>query len=62
MYIEIYEDIDQAIARETQIKTWRRAKKDALIATMNPEWNDLAADWYSNDAAEGIPRRLRGSE
>jgi len=62
VYYEINEDINQSIAREKQIKAWSRAKKDALIATMNPEWNDLAADWYSSDPAEGIPRRLRGSE
>ena len=46
VYIEIYDRIEQAIAREKQIKGWTRAKKDALIATQNPEWNDLAADWY----------------
>lgn len=62
VYFEIYQEITQAIAREKQIKAWSRAKKDALIATINPEWKDLAADWYANDSAEGIPRRLRGSE
>lgn len=41
----MYEHIDQAIAREKQLKGWIRAKKDALIARMNPEWNDLAAEW-----------------
>lgn len=49
VYFEAYGWIDQAIAREKQIKGWTRAKKDALIATMNPEWNDLAADWYEID-------------
>jgi putative endonuclease len=47
VYLEIYENIDQAIAREKQIKGWRRAKKNALIETTNQEWRDLAADWYS---------------
>jgi len=56
----MYTEIDQAIAREKQIKSWSRAKKDTLIATMNPDWNDLASDWF--DTKEGIPRRLRGSE
>ncbi len=35
-----------AIAREKQLKGWRREKKIALIAADNPTWEDLAADWY----------------
>ena len=46
VYFEEYGEIDQAIAREKQIKGWTRARKDALIAQVNPEWKDLAADWY----------------
>ena len=46
VYFELFDRIEDAIAREKQIKGWVRIKKDALIATMNPEWNDLAADWY----------------
>ena len=61
VYFEIYEDVNQAIAREKQIKGWSRAKKDELIASMNSGWKDLAADWYEGPA-RGIPRRLRGSE
>jgi hypothetical protein len=38
--------VKQAIEREKQIKAWSRRKKEALIATMNPEWNDLASEWY----------------
>lgn len=30
-----------AIARETQLKRWRRAWKIALIKLQNPEWRDL---------------------
>lgn len=30
-----------AFEREKQIKKWRRSKKNDLVATMNPEWNDL---------------------
>ena len=40
-------DVREAIAREKQIKAWSRAKKVALIEEMNPEWEDLAAGWYS---------------
>jgi putative endonuclease len=46
VYYEIYEDVNQAIERETQIKSWRREKKDALVESLNAPWNDLAADWY----------------
>jgi len=45
VYFELYENIVQAIAREKQLKGWRRAKKDALIARMNPELRDLSAEW-----------------
>ena len=34
-----------AIAREKQIKRWRRSKKIALIEKMNPRWQDLAEHW-----------------
>ena len=45
VYHETYEEVLQAIAREKQIKNWPRARKNALVATMNPDWRDLAADW-----------------
>ena len=41
VYFELGKDIKSAIAREKQLKGWRRAKKVALIEAMNPEWNDL---------------------
>lgn len=34
-----------AIAREKQLKRWRRAKKITLIERTNPFWRDLSADW-----------------
>lgn len=48
VYFEIYTEVDQAIAREAQLKAWSRAKKNALVATTNPEWHDLAAEWISS--------------
>ncbi|MBI4333457.1 MAG: GIY-YIG nuclease family protein [Chloroflexi bacterium] len=39
-------DINDAIAREKQIKGWLRAKKVALIETQNPTWQDLSREWY----------------
>ncbi len=45
VYCELYGHVLDAIAREKQLKGWRRIKKDALIASVNPEWNDLSAGW-----------------
>ena len=41
VYYEVSSDIESAIAREKQIKSWNRKKKNQLIESMNPEWNDL---------------------
>jgi putative endonuclease len=43
---EVFSDVRDAIAREKQIKGWLRAKKIALIESVNPNWEDLSADWY----------------
>ena len=45
VYLEEWADVRSAISRETQIKSWRRAKKIALIEELNPHWNDLAQNW-----------------
>jgi putative endonuclease len=42
VYFDTTSDVRAAIARETQLKRWRRAKKVALIERMNPGWEDLA--------------------
>ena len=41
VYYEQHEDIREAIGREKQIKSWSRRRKNELIASLNPEWNDL---------------------
>jgi putative endonuclease len=46
IYFETFADIRDAIAREKQIKGWRRSKKIALIESMNPAWEDMSAEWY----------------
>ncbi|MDO4758218.1 MAG: GIY-YIG nuclease family protein [Rikenellaceae bacterium] len=38
VYYEVYTDIRDAIAREKELKGWRRSKKEALIAQTNPLW------------------------
>lgn len=44
VYVETYQDIREALAREKQLKRWNRAKKQALIKTQNPHWQDLSID------------------
>lgn len=46
VFYEAYADPSEAIAREKQLKGWRREKKDKLIEKANPRWNDLASDWF----------------
>ena len=46
VYFESYRYVAAAIAREKQIKRWRREKKLALIEPKNPQYRDLAADWF----------------
>lgn len=45
VYYEIFNDINQAITREKQIKGWLRQKKIDLIESLNSEWNDLSEGW-----------------
>lgn len=44
VYFERYSHIEEAIAREKQIKAGSRQKKVDLIEHMNPEWKDLVGD------------------
>jgi len=41
VYYEIFEDINEAILRETQMKRWKREWKIELIEKDNAEWIDL---------------------
>ena len=45
VYYETTTDVRSAIAREKQIKGWKRYKKVALIESENPMWVDLSAEW-----------------
>jgi len=42
VYYEKFDDVHKAIGREKQLKGWNRAKKIALIESLNPRWQDLA--------------------
>ncbi len=45
-YYEETQDVQTAIAREKEIKSWRRSKKLDLIKSLNPTWQDLSDGWY----------------
>jgi putative endonuclease len=41
VYFEVFENAEAAIAREKQLKEWRRGWKTALIEEANKDWLDL---------------------
>jgi len=45
VYFETTSDAGSAIAREKEIKKWRREKKNRLVETTNPDWKDLSTGW-----------------
>lgn len=45
VYFEETQDVNSAIAREKEIKKWRREKKNKLVNHMNPNWKDLSSGW-----------------
>jgi len=53
VYFETTSDILAAIAREKQIKGWRRERKVTLIESANPDWRDLAEEVRET---QGVPR------
>ncbi len=52
VWFESSQDVGRAIAREKQLKGWRREKKIALIDKTNPAWVDLSKDWYDLEPAD----------
>ncbi len=44
IYFEVGDDVNKAIFREKQIKSWNRKRKEEVINTFNPEWKDLCED------------------
>ena len=58
VWFERYQEVARAIAREKQLKGWRRSKKVELIERTNPAWVDLSRDWYDVEPAD--LRRLGG--
>ena len=44
VYYELFQDVNQAIVREKELKGWRREKKEKLITSFNPDWKFLNDD------------------
>lgn len=49
VYYEVFDNPDEAIAREKQIKAGSRKKKIELINRDNPKWRDLSEDFEADD-------------
>jgi putative endonuclease len=56
VHFEAFRDVRAAIAREKELKEWRRERKVALIEIRNPCWGDLAEGKFGKD------RRVNGFE
>ena len=50
VWYESFNDVHDAIESEKRIKAWRRSKKLELIEKANPNWLDLAENWYVGGA------------
>ena len=46
VYFESFRYIKNAIIREKEIKGWLRRRKDELVESKNPLWEDLSSHWY----------------
>ena len=53
IYFEEFKLIERAIAREKELKGWKREKKDSLIKSQNPFLRNLAIDlkWMDTDSS-----------
>ena len=58
VWFETHSTMPEAIAREKQIKRWRRDWKLTLIETGNPEWRDLSDGWF--EAPDGPLSWMQG--
>ena len=55
VWFQQFADPRRAIAREKQLKGWRREKKIALIEKCNPAWADLSEGWYTKEQLSWTP-------
>jgi len=50
VYFDYTSDVSSAIAREKEIKGWTRQKKNELIQSINPKWEDLSELWREDSS------------
>ncbi len=55
VWFERHAWVTEAIVREKRIKGWKGDWKLTLIETANPDWLDLAADWYPEHDPDWVP-------
>jgi putative endonuclease len=48
VYFETFQEVNEAIQREKNLKKWKRDWKIKLIERDNKKWLDLAVDWYED--------------
>ena len=53
VYFENTTDVTAAIQREKQIKGWNRNKKNELVESVNPDWEDLSKQWEDPSLRSG---------
>src|ERR1043166_6603124 len=61
VYYECFNDPRDAIAREKEIKGWRRKKKNALVETKNPRWTDLSPMLFQHFKPSSRPSAPTGT-
>jgi putative endonuclease len=54
VYYESYASIKNAIAREKELKNWRRKWKDELISGINPGWQSLNYEFFDKWPPERV--------
>ena len=54
VYFEQFQDMNSAIAREKQLKAWKRQWKIALIEKVNGNWQDLYGEILGVDSKSGL--------
>ena len=54
VYYEQFIDPISAITREKEIKSWRREKKNELVRTLNPKWEDLAKELFGENIKSAV--------
>ena len=52
VWFQGFQDVAKAISQEKELKGWSRAKKLALIESVNPTWTDLSRGWYEYEPAD----------